>query len=504
MAKATTTIKQVMQYQPQHAAWFATTQTLFNQVTAFYFDVIQAHPGLLDLKNTEALTALEHLTHTTSSNPTPLIPLSACASHIPAMFRRAAIRAALGSAQSFATHLHAWRKRKEKAMGKGKKFTERPPVPPRTWNKSPTLYAGMWKERTDETIMVKLWTGACWCWLKVRLSGRALPATGDAGSPALVRHGTRWWLHTPIESSVKKVGKVAVQVTTHPTTAICAVDLNMDKHLAVCTIQTVEGTVLATRFIGGGTELHGFRKHLLGRIARKRSQTGIIAKGEQDNQHLWRKIRAIDEQSAHVVSTRIVQFAKAHGATILVFEHLGNLQPEKGRYSHRSNRKRMYWLKGRTFRYAKYKAWSEGIITSRVNPRNTSRECARCHAPIVRYAAGHPGEGYMPGTPLMYCPQCKHQGHADRNASLVIGQRLIARCQKSVAQEKPQTPLVLPERVPKGTGVVCSQDAEGEQRPSLSLIRHEACHGHGTAHEASSRMDDGVLGIPHQLRLFAE
>ena len=80
-------------------------------------------------------------------------------------------------------------------------------------------------------------------------------------------------------------------------TRICAVDLNLDEHLAVCTVQTVEGTILATRFIGGGKEIAGFRKQQLGRIARNRSKTGIIAENEQDNADLWRKIR-------HVMSSR--------------------------------------------------------------------------------------------------------------------------------------------------------------------------------------------------------
>ncbi len=43
MAKAITTIRQRLQYQPQHAAWFAATQDLFNRVAAFYFEVLQAH-----------------------------------------------------------------------------------------------------------------------------------------------------------------------------------------------------------------------------------------------------------------------------------------------------------------------------------------------------------------------------------------------------------------------------------------------------------------------------
>jgi transposase len=111
--------------------------------------------------------------------------------------------------------------------------------------------------------------------------------------------------------------------------------------------------------------------------------------------------------------------------TILVFEHLGKLRPEKGTYSRRGNSKRAYWTKGRIFTYAKYKAWKEGIITSRINPRNASRECARCHGLVIRSAAGQPIDGYTTGAPLVLCPECGMAGHADRNASLVIGQRLI-------------------------------------------------------------------------------
>src|SRR5712691_61190 len=179
MAKATTTLKQVLNYQPDHSAWFAANQVLFNQVAAFYFEVIQAHEKVLDLSNKDALTALEKLTHTTQSHPTPIMPLSAIGEDIPAMFRRAAINAALGSARSFYSHLRKWKGQKEKAEAKGKQFHERPPVPPRTWNKSATLYVGMWKERAESSIVLKVWAGTCWSWMKVRITGRELPTDAE-------------------------------------------------------------------------------------------------------------------------------------------------------------------------------------------------------------------------------------------------------------------------------------------------------------------------------------
>src|SRR5437899_2568618 len=79
-----------LNYQPEHGAWFAANAVLFNHVAAFYFEVIQAHTGVLDLPAKEALTALEKLTHTTEQNPYPVMPLSEIQQDIPAMFRRAA------------------------------------------------------------------------------------------------------------------------------------------------------------------------------------------------------------------------------------------------------------------------------------------------------------------------------------------------------------------------------------------------------------------------------
>jgi hypothetical protein len=257
MAKATTTIRQRLQYETAHADWFAETSALFNRVAAFYFEVIQAHEGILDLSSKEALTALEKLTHATVRNPHPVMPLSHIVEDMPAMFRRAAIHAALGSARSFLAHRQKWQARREKAQAKGKKFTERPPVPPRTWNKSATLYGGMCKDRTSRSLVLKVWTGTCWSWLKCRLTGRELPTGQELGSPSLVRRGQHWCLHTPVEKQFTSPPKIEKQVTTNPETKICAVDLGLDGPIAVCTVESAEGRILATRFLEGGHEIAG-------------------------------------------------------------------------------------------------------------------------------------------------------------------------------------------------------------------------------------------------------
>jgi len=230
--------------------WFAANcRPLQSGSILLFFEVIQAHEKILDLPNKEALTALEKLTHTTQSNPHPVYATGRrCRRHsCPRSDERRSIRL-LGSARSFYSTLGKWRKRKEKATAKGKRFTERPPVPPRSWNKSATLYAGQWKQRAGSSIMLKVWTGSVWSWIKVRITGREIPDSVRMASPSLIRRGSQWWLHTPIEKQFKSPGKIEKQVTTNEQTKICSVDLNMNEHLAVCTIRTVEGSILATRF----------------------------------------------------------------------------------------------------------------------------------------------------------------------------------------------------------------------------------------------------------------
>ena len=137
------------------------------------------------------------------------------------------------------------------------------------------------------------------------------------------------------------------------------------------------------------------------------------------------------------------------------------------------NEKRAYWLRSKVFRYSKYKAWAEGIITYRVSARGTVRECAKCKAQVTRYSEGQEN----PGIPLVLCAACGMRGNADRNASLNIGQRLFAHY---LQQEKPQThPLA--GRPSKEGGVQFPHAAKGAGRPHTELARHGEEDRHGTA-----------------------
>ena len=102
MAKATTTIRQTLNYRSDVQAYFAANQALFDRVASFYFDVIQAHPARSWISPTRKRSPLLRSSLIPlKSIPNPVIPRTEVQADIPAMFRRAAINAALGSARSF-------------------------------------------------------------------------------------------------------------------------------------------------------------------------------------------------------------------------------------------------------------------------------------------------------------------------------------------------------------------------------------------------------------------
>lgn len=98
MAYATKTIRNRIENRAGLAAWYEATRTLYNQVVAFYFDLYQAHPDLLEIGQSQALSLAEKLTHKTKQNPEPMMPLTIA---VPALLRRAAINTARGAYQSF-------------------------------------------------------------------------------------------------------------------------------------------------------------------------------------------------------------------------------------------------------------------------------------------------------------------------------------------------------------------------------------------------------------------
>ncbi|WP_013324470.1 zinc ribbon domain-containing protein [Gloeothece verrucosa] len=422
MAKPTKTIKRELT--PRKLEWLARTKVLFNQVVEFYVRVLSTHPNLLNTHSDDLYSVFERLTISNKKHPCVPYPLPWS---IPAMLRRAAIKKAYGVYQSWHSHRQRWEKQKNKATLKGKKFAHRPPLLTRKYNFSVQFYKGAWKGTgVENELLLNLWTGTSWTWVKYKISGRDLPDNWKALSPTVVVKGNKPRLHIPLEKENFNYPKKLEVQTKKKDFKIVAVDLNMGDKLAVFTLLNSDGKALATKFIKGGSYLQSRRKRLLGKIAKSYSKTGIISSGH--SRHKWDKIKQIQDYEAHRISRRIVDWATSQGANVIVFEHLGNLKPQKGKYSHKQNQKRAYWLKSKIFDYTKYKAFTNGIITSRVNPANTSRLCACCGEWVSRHHADEPIGNYRVGADNFTClANPLHRGDADRNASVNIGLKFLSR-----------------------------------------------------------------------------
>ena len=159
----------------------------------------------------------------------------------------------------------------------------------------------------------------------------------------------------------------------------------------------------------------------LEKIVKLQRQTKTIPEGERFARDLWDKMSNFNNDIAHQVSRQIVEFAKQHGAIIIIFEHLDNLKPSKGTKSHWLNQKFIFWVKGRIFRYTRYKALHEGIITCRVSPKNTSARCPYCGMLTIRRYNIRGGKETS-GVDLAKCANCKVHGvNSDYVGSLGIG-----------------------------------------------------------------------------------
>lgn len=436
--KAVRTLRLGLKIAPYTLACFGETHKLFNFLVAIYLAILDQRPELAELSSRAAADALERLTHRTTRNHDPPMHC-ALAQGTPSDFRRSAAASAIGIYKAFRSHLANWRKRKEQAAAAGRKFEERPPKLPREISMSPTLYKRMYKDFDGKSILIKLYDGeGTWRWVKVELSGRPVPDGWTVASPRLVRRRQRRWeLHVSVTKDIPKLK--SVEALMQEATRICSVDLNISEHLAVCTILTLDGECVATKFIRGGQDLNHRRRRQLGRIYRRMSDTGVVGKDEQHCRRRWDKVQNINRNEAHRVSRRIVEFALQHGASIIVFENLKNFRPRKTdvngqgkRRSSRANLKRSLWLRGMVQQFTGYKGQEFGIVVRTVPAYYTSRRCSGCGQPVIRYDENEPPEGYTEGAPLTYCLGCGKRDNADRNAALNIGRKFLKQHRKAL------------------------------------------------------------------------
>ncbi|MDA8206143.1 MAG: hypothetical protein M0Z36_08740 [Thermaerobacter sp.] len=127
--------------------------------------------------------------------------------------------------------------------------------------------------------------------------------------------GLRFALHVPMERWVNAPKKAKEPFAADPGMPVVTVDLGVNRLAVMGAFRNDK--LVATQYIRGGPVNH-HRHQLLNVIHHKRSQSGKLQAGVQDDVDLWEKVRNIDENTARKVARQIVNFAMSHEAKVIV------------------------------------------------------------------------------------------------------------------------------------------------------------------------------------------
>ena len=186
-------------------------------------------------------------------------------------------------------------------------------------------------------------------------------------SPTLMLRGAKAWLSCPVElkppvyptnsSLIEKNGRV------------CSVDVGINT-AAVAAIVDTTGTVIARRFFTCGRH-NDQRDALSAAVSSRQRKTGPLRRGFAFCTALHRRIAGISLHSARSMAGRIMDFAREHGAKVLVVEDLKGWRP-KG--PNRAQRKRFHRFQHRMLiQHLGYKAQESGLRVLEIHARGTSR-----------------------------------------------------------------------------------------------------------------------------------
>lgn len=342
----------------------------------------------------------------------------------PAVLMRAAIRKAIGAYKSWKSNYHRWLNRPLRYQH------HRPPLHPRSFNFCLQYDQGMWKQDSGSDVVLKVLIKGEWKWIKFRYNGTELPEQWVKGAPSIVCKRGMMFITFPYQRYVPATGGLKA-ICQQEKIRLAAFDIDLDKHAAIVSILELEDNSVwevARHFIKNPSEIN-LRKRDLGRIAKPMGKTGIVHQGFCFSD--WEKIRLRERDMGYKVARKIINLAQGYRCQFIANEHLGYFLPCKGKYSRRSNQKRSYWLKSKIFNNVRNNAYADyGILTTRVNPRNTSR-LDPWGNPVnrtnhIRDVVVEAEVDYQPGATWVKTA-CGYTAHSGVNAARNIGIRAIER-----------------------------------------------------------------------------
>lgn len=346
------------------------TIQIYRNVVAFLIDVANQEWDMLGpvFKKSKLLgqQSLEHLIHSTKSNPIPKYDFDSRFYKFPGYLRRAAMSAALGAVSSYHSNLKNW----ENSGMEGK-----PPKLSYERNAMPTFFRDNMSDSEamlagkSDTVYLKLYLNHDWVYHPVPCRHQD------------VKYLAKWWSHVhasapTLEIQHRKGGKSIYQLRyafeeyrelslrDEPLSnrTILAVDLGINND-AVCSVMCANGTVMARKFINFPREKDHLQ-HLLNRVKRLQREHGRTG-----GKHEWAKVNRINDQLSRSIAHAIADFAAEYAVNVIVFEHLNMQGKIKG-----SKRQRLHlWRKQAIQKMVEHRAHRNLMRVSTICAWNTSK-----------------------------------------------------------------------------------------------------------------------------------
>jgi len=216
---------------------------------------------------------------------------------------------------------------------------------------------------------------------------RIIEGSLEHGTGEIVKNGG-WHLNLTI--------KRKVNIDYEPETFI-GVDLGLN-NIAWVTALDKGGKFLGEIHFNGG-QTGWIRNRLFKKRRRLQGEGNLkMVKKIKDRESKWM------ENKNHVVSRRIIEFAKQFEKPIICLEDIDGREIRK-----RCGKSRRIhsWAHAELRNFIEYKALEAGVLSKLVNPRNTSKTCHRC---------GHTDDANREGI-YFHCQNCGLSTNADFNAA---------------------------------------------------------------------------------------
>lgn len=376
-----------------HEEWLIGSWNIYNDILYFYYRLFLDHPEIYGADGQTALRRMEQMTIVGRDKKPVVTPLPWTG--IPLYLRRAAINAAIAAAKSFLAR-------------------DKQEEPTDTFSSGVTLYKGMYRELSSDSIQIKAYDGEGWRWIHCRLYGNVLPDNVVCMSPQLVVREKRIELHVPVKCPVQDGRKLKER--TGDDLKICTVQFTGGDAIAVCCILDKQADVKKVLFIPGG-KVYAHRCHIL----QKKIEISRKARGNIKDSHAdWKyrqKWKHINDDTTHQVSRKIVDFCLENGGNLILLPKYSKDYSRivMGTVEDASPIKVSHQIR----RHLRYKAWNEGIIVVESEVFGIGSNCAVC------------GEKIHKKGDLFQCMK-GHQGNRWVNSSRNLGKNFLNKIGKQV------------------------------------------------------------------------